>query len=270
VESLKKVRPGLAVRDVQTEGSVQNARLLARGEADYAIIQSDVAAEAVAGRGPFAQGGALTTLRALGSLFPEPIHIVVPAASPIRAVEDLRGKRVNIGAPASGTRHSAVAVLAAHGLKVGDLGKASEGEIDDAVQRLAAGQLDAFFITIAAPTRSLQQLAAGPGMRLLALPSRTINRLVADHAGIVALTLPPNTYPGQHGSVATVATAALLVATTEAPDAEVENVVGFVFGKADLAASGSAEGIKVSKDSGLRGVTIPLHPGASRFFAKRS
>jgi hypothetical protein len=93
---------------------------------------------------------------------------------------------------------------------------------------------------------------------------------VADHAGIVALTLPPNTYPGQHGSVATVATAALLVATTEAPDAEVENVVGFVFGKADLAASGSAEGIKVSKDSGLRGVTIPLHPGASRFFAKRS
>jgi TRAP transporter TAXI family solute receptor len=270
VESLKKVRPGLAVRDVQTEGSVQNARLLARGEADYAIIQSDVAAEAVAGRGPFAQGGALTTLRALGSLFPEPIHIVVPAASPIRAVEDLRGKRVNIGAPASGTRHSAVAVLAAHGLKVGDLGKASEGEIDDAVQRLAAGQLDAFFITIAAPTRSLQQLAAGPGMRLLALPSRTINRLVADHAGIVALTLPPNTYPGQHGPVATVATAALLVATTEAPDAEVENVVGFVFGKADLAASGSAEGIKVSKDSGLRGVTIPLHPGASRFFAKRS
>jgi TRAP transporter TAXI family solute receptor len=270
VESINKVRPERTVRDVSTEGSVQNARMLARGEADYAIIQSDVAAEAVAGRGPFAQGGALTTLRALGSLFPEPIHIVVPAASPIRSVEDLRGRRVNIGEPGSGTRHSAVAVLAVHGLKVGDLGAVGEGGVDDAAKRLVAGQLDAFFITIAAPARSLQKLAAETGMRLLALPSRTINRLVADNPGIVAITLPARTYPGQDEPVATVAATALLVSTTDAPDGEVENVVGFVFGRAALAASGSAEGVKVSKDSGLRGVTIPLHPGASRFFAKRS
>jgi TRAP transporter TAXI family solute receptor len=270
VESLKKVRPELSIRDVTTEGSVDNARLLARGEADYAIVQNDVAAEAVAGRGAFKQGGPLTTLRALGSLFPEPIHIVVPAASPIRTVEDLRGKRVNVGMPGSGTYHSAVAVLAAHGLKVGDLGAASGDGLDDAARRLVAGQLDALFMTIAAPARGLQKLAAGPGMRLLSLPSRTINRLVAEHRGVVALTLPSHTYPGQDEPVATVASTALLVGTTDAPDKEVENIVGFVFGQADLVGSGSAEGVKVSKDSGLRGVTIPMHPGASRFFAKRS
>jgi TRAP transporter TAXI family solute receptor len=270
VEGLRRVRPGIAVRDVQTEGSLNNARLLASGEADYAIVQSDVAAEAVAGRGPFARSGPLTTLRALGSLFPEPVHIVVSAASTIRTVEDLRGKRVNIGAPGSGTRYSAVAVLAAHGLKVGDLGQAGEGGGDDAARRLAAGQLDAFFVTIAAPARGLQALAAGPGMKLLPLPSRTINRLVAEHTGVVAITLPANTYPGQEEPVATVAATALLVSTTDAPDNEVENLVGFVFGRADVAASGSAEAVKVSKDSGLRGVTIPMHPGASRFFARRS
>jgi TRAP transporter TAXI family solute receptor len=270
VDSLRKLRPELAVRNVETEGSVQNARLLASGEADYAIVQGDVAAEAVAGRGPFAKGGPLATLRALGSLFPEPIHIVVSAASTIRAVEDLRGKRVNIGAPGSGTQHSAVVVLAAHGLKVGDLGGASEGGFDEAARRLAAGQLDAVFITIAAPARALQKLAAGPGMRLVPLSSRGISRLVTENPGLVAVTLPENTYPGQGEPIPTVATPALLLSTTEAPDTEVQKVVGFVFGKADLAASGSAEGIKVSKDSGLRGITIPVHPGASQFFAKRS
>ncbi|RPH82075.1 MAG: TAXI family TRAP transporter solute-binding subunit, partial [Candidatus Rokuibacteriota bacterium] len=160
VASLKRPRPGMLIRHVETAGSVQNASLLARGEADYAIIQADVAAEAVAGRGAFARGGALTTLRALGSLFPEAVHVVVPATSPVQSVDDLRGKRVDIGAPGSGTQYSTVAVLAAHGLKVGDLVEASERGREESARRLRAGQLDAIFVTIAAPARDLQDLDA--------------------------------------------------------------------------------------------------------------
>jgi TRAP transporter TAXI family solute receptor len=103
-------------------------------------------------------------------------------------------------------------------------------------------------------------------MRLPALDSRAIEGLVAQNPGFAAMTLPANTYPGQIEPVATVATAALLVGTTDAPDGEVEKIVSFVFTKADLGA-GSAEGVKVSKDNALRGLTIPLHPGAGRFFA---
>jgi TRAP transporter TAXI family solute receptor len=264
--SVKKLRPEMALRNVETEGSVQNAWLLARGEADYAIVQADVATQAVAGRGPFARGGPLTTLRALGSLFPEAVHVVVPAASPIRTIDDLRGKRVDIGPSGSGTHYSAVAVLAGHGLGVRDLGEASERGREEATRRLGAGQLDALFVTIAPPARDLQKLAAGTGMRLLPLASRSINRLLAENPGLVAMTLPVNTYPGQGEPVPTVATTALLVTTTDAPDAEVENVVSFVFAGADLAAAGSAEGVKATKDSALRGITIPLHPGATRFF----
>jgi TRAP transporter TAXI family solute receptor len=243
--------------------------LLARGEADYAIVQADVAAEAVEGRGAFARGGPLTTLRALGSLFPDAVHVVVPAKSPLRTVEDLRGKRVEIGAPGSGTRHSAVAVLAAHGLGVKDLGRAIEDGSDDAAQRMVAGQLDAFFVTIAAPARVLQELAARSGMRLLPLSTRSIERLVADRTGLVAMRLPALTYPGQKEPVATVATAALLVTTSDAPEAEVGDMVVFVFGNADPTSTGSAESVKVSRDSALRGITIPMHAGTSRFFALR-
>jgi TRAP transporter TAXI family solute receptor len=267
-ERMKKVRPEMAVRHVETEGSVQNASLLAQGEADYAIVQADVAAEGMAGRGTFARGGPLTTLRALGSLFPEAVHIVVPAASPMRTVADLRGKRVDVGPPGSGTRYSAVAVLAAHDVRVREVSEAVGGGREEAARRLAAGQIDAFFVTIAPPARALQALAARSGMRLLPLSSRSVERLVTEKTGLVAMTLPAHTYPGQVEPVATVATAALLVATTDAPEAEVGDMVAFVFSKGDLASTGNAEGVKVSKDSALRGITIPLHPGTSRFFGR--
>jgi TRAP transporter TAXI family solute receptor len=268
VERVKKVHPEMAVRHIETEGSVQNASLLAHGEADYAIVQADVAAEAMAARGTFARGGPLTMLRAPGSLFPEAVHIVVPAASPMRTVDDLRGKRVDLGPQGSGTRYSAVAVLAAHGVQVRDASETGEGARQEAARRLAAGQIDAFFVTIAPPARALQELAARSGMRLLPLSSRSVERLVTEKTGLVAMTLPARTYPGQVEPVATVATAALLVATTDAPEAEVGEMVAFVFSKADLASTGNAEGVKVSRDSALRGITIPLHPGTSRFFGR--
>jgi TRAP transporter TAXI family solute receptor len=268
VERMKKVRPEMAVRHIETEGSVQNASLLARGEADYAIVQADVAAEAVAGRGTFAQSRPLTTLRALGSLFPEAVHIVVRASSSIRSVDDLRGKRVDIGPPGSGTRYSAVAVLATHGIPVRELTEAVGGGREEAARRLASGELDAFFVTIAPPARALQELAPRSGLKLLALSSRSVERLVSENIGLVAMTLPARTYPGQAEPVATVATAALLATTTEAPEAEVGDMVAFAFSKADLSSTGNAEGIKVSKDNALRGITIPMHPGTSRFFAR--
>ena len=102
MDRVVKLDQTLKVRNAETAGSVENVRLIGAKQADYALVQSNVAAMAAAGEGPFAQGGAVTSLRALGSLFPEPVHIVVPAASGIRTVEDLRGKRVALGAPDSG------------------------------------------------------------------------------------------------------------------------------------------------------------------------
>jgi TRAP transporter TAXI family solute receptor len=266
VEGASKESGKSKVRNRETEGSVQNALLLARGEADYGLVQSDVAARAFAGEEPFKSGGPVKTLRALGSLFPEPIHLVVAAGSPIREVADLRGKRVDIGLPSSGTRYDAVMVLAAYGLHVRDLAEARQGGLEEAMRRLKDGKLDAFFTTIAAPARNLQEYAARHGFRLLALQGRGIERIVQQGPGLIDITIPANTYPAQTEDVHTLAVVALLVTTSEAPDAEVQRVTELVFDKLNFAASGSAEGAKVSKRTALRGVTIPMHPGASRYF----
>jgi TRAP transporter TAXI family solute receptor len=264
VDAIAAAAPKVKLRQRESDGSVDNAQLLARGEADYAIIQADVAAAAIAGEDVFAQGGPLAGLRAVGALFPEAVHIAVLADSPLREVEQLRGRRVAIGAPGSGTRFDALAVLEAHALKVTDLGEARGDPPAAAVARLKGGQVDAVFLTTLAPTRELQQLAVSPGLRLIPIRAGAIQRLVALRSGLTPITLPANTYPRQHQPLVTVASSALLVTTADAPDPEVAAVADLVFKRMPAQQAGSAEVIRVAPQNARRGVTIPLHAGVTR------
>jgi TRAP transporter TAXI family solute receptor len=265
VARVARLDPKVQVRNVATEGSVANARLIGTREADYALVQSNVAAMAAAGEGAFARGP-VASLRALGSLFPEPVHVVVSARSPIQTVADLRGTRVAIGAPDSGTRADALAVLAAHGLGVKDLAEARDEGLEDAAGRLRAGRLDAFFATVGAPARELQRLATRHPIRLVSLDAAAVERLVTQNPGLVRLHVPANTYPGQKADVTTVAAAALLVTHADVPEAEAALVLRLVFENPDYLSAGSGQGAKISKRSGLRGITVPVHPAASRYF----
>ena len=264
INAVHELAPGVKLRQRFTDGSVENAWLLARGEADYAIIQGDVAAAAVAGRDVFSRGGPLDGLRAIGGLFPEPIQVVVRADSPIREIAELRGRRVSIGADGSGTRYDAVAVLEAHGLKLDDLAEARADTLDEAIARFRRGQVDALFVTAGAPTRPLQQLAIGTQLRLLPIKGAALETLAAARPGLMPILLPANTYPGQKHPAATVAAAALLVTTIDAPDTEVMRVADLVFTRLPERRSANADLLTVSAENELRGVTIPLHPGAAR------
>src|SRR5262245_10412553 len=265
IARVARLREKIRVHNLDTQGSVENVRLIGAGQADYAFVQSNVAAMAPAGEGAFAGEGAVTSLRALGSLFPEPVHIVVSAASGIRTVADLRGKRVAIGTRDSGTRADALAVLAVHGLALKDLAEVRDEGLEAAADGLRAGRLDAFFATIGAPTLAIQRLAIRHPIRLVSLDAAAIERLVTQHSGLVPLLIPANTYPGQKEDRTAIAATALLVTRSDVPDAEVGLFLKLLFENPDVAA-GSAQGAKISKRSALRGITIPLHPAASRYF----
>jgi TRAP transporter TAXI family solute receptor len=256
----------IKARNLATQGSVENARLIGTKEADYAFVQSNVAAMAFAGEGPFAQGSPVTSLRALGSLFPEPVHIVVSAAAAIRTLADLRGKRVAMGPRDSGTRADALAVLAVHGLTVKDLAEVRDDGLEAAAGGLRAGRLDAFFATVGAPTQAIQRLATRHPIRLLSLNNAAVERLVTRDTGLVRLLVPANTYPGQKEDVLTIAATALLVTHGDVPQGEISLVLRLVFENPDYLAAGSAHGAKIAKRSGLRGITIPVHPAASQYF----
>lgn len=264
----KARRGAVRVLAVETEGSIENARLLGRGEADLALVQSDVAWLALNGSGPFAVDGPQTRLAALASLYPEPIHIVVAAASPIRNVEDLRGKRVDLGTPNSGSRLNAVAVLAAHRIALKDLAEARGQGAQAAAAALRGGKIDAFFVTIGAPARGLQQLVAGFPVRLVPITAAAADRMLAERPGLVRLTLPANTYPGQAEAVPTLAATALLLGMQSTPDDEVKALLELAFESTDYLAFGSAQGVRIAKATGLRGIAIPLHPAAAAYFQR--
>jgi TRAP transporter TAXI family solute receptor len=266
IAAVNEAAPNVKLRQRYSEGSVDNAWLLSRGEADYAIVQGDVAAAAFAGEGTFARGGPLATLRAVGGLFPEPIHVVVLPDSPIRTIGQLRGQRVSIGAPASGTRFDALSLLAAHNLKPDELREVSEDPPSEALNKLRSGQLDAVIMTNVTPARMLQQLAVSPGLRLLSIEEAALERLIAERPGLARITLPPNTYPNQREPVVTVAATALLLTTADAPTAEVERVAELVFVRMmpQQQPSNRTDVARASAGTELRGVTIPLHPGAAR------
>jgi TRAP transporter TAXI family solute receptor len=263
IEAVNAVAPSVKLRQRESDGSVENARVLARGEADYGIIQGDVAAAAFTGEDVFAQTGSLANLRAVGGLFPEAIHVIVLGDSPVRGVAELRGKRVGIGAPASGTRFDALAVLEAHGLKPADLAESSEEVPAAAIGRLKRRQLDAIFLTTGAPSPLLQPAAASPGLRLLPISDAVMPRLLERRTGLTQLTLAANTYPRQPDPVRTVASTALLVTTADTPEGEVARVADLVFTKMQTQGGAYAGVIRVSPHTERRGITIPLHAGVA-------
>jgi TRAP-type uncharacterized transport system substrate-binding protein len=149
---------------------------------------------------------------------------------------------------------------------VEELAEASEDSTADALVRLRRGALDAVLLTSTLPSRALQDFAVTPGLRLLPVTDAALEQLVADHPGLARITLPPNTYPQQREAIVGVATMALLVTTADAPTSEVERVVEVVSTRVapQRARPASGEDVaRVAAQTELRGVTIPLHPGAS-------
>lgn len=254
------------VQIVASEGSVANAFLIESQRARVGVMQSDVAAAAVTGQGVFAETGPLSHLRAVASLFPEPVHIVVRADSDIATLADLAGRRVALGSPQSGSRHTALRLLANAGVDASGLVRAESGNPADALAKLAAGELDAVIEVASAPWQQLHDVLRITPLRLVGLDAGLAERIAADQPGLVPLSIPARTYPGQAAPVQTVAATALLVAHSEVAEATVEAVLEFLYVAA--ADRGGVLAARLSKERAMTGITIPVHEGSRRFFAR--
>ena len=260
---------GVPSRAVSTDGSIENVGLLAGRLANVALVQNNIAIRAREGQAPFVCT-AVPELRALASLFPEQVHVILSHGAQVASLADLRGKRVDVGLPNSGTRFDAEALLAEAGLTLADLGEASGRGLADGLDALRRDELDAVIATISAPARRIQAVAEGDGLRLLSLSETEQARLANANTGFVGAVLPAGTYPGQTQPVRTVAVAALLAAPADLPDAEAATLLRDVFDGIDFFAAGSAAGSQISRTTARTGVGIPWHPAAEQFFSGAS
>lgn len=256
--------PGSRGVPVVTRGAEENLQLLRAGTVSLALAQGDAALDAYEGEGAFSGHGPYAALRSVGSLYPEPIHVLVAADSALESIADLRGKRVAIGAPGAASRTTTIRVLQAHGLTLSDI-QGLELSIGAALSALALKQADAVIQVIGTPADDIRELLINTPVRLLPLRDEAVVRLSNEHPGYFPYTIARGTYPHQLADIPTIATAAILLTDTTLSDAEIDSLTRRVFARGlDYSGMGSVQAVRISPRNSTVGLSVPLHPAASR------
>ncbi|EJL42981.1 TRAP transporter solute receptor, TAXI family [Brevibacillus sp. CF112] len=257
---------GVTVTAQATGASAENIRLLRDKKADIAFTQNDIAEYAAAGTNMFQQDGKIDSFQALGALYDETIQIVVSADSNIKSVADLKGKRVSVGAPGSGTEINAQQILEAYGLTFDDT-QLQRLSFADSAKAIQDGKLDAAFQTAGTPTAAITELAATTGVKIIPIDNDKIDAIIAKYPYYVKTTVPANTYQTVPEEVTTVSVKSMLLIRSDLDEDLVYKVTKAIFDNTDKLGHAKAKEIKL--DSVLSGVSIPIHPGAKKYFDEK-
>ncbi|MFO1069655.1 MAG: TAXI family TRAP transporter solute-binding subunit [Geminicoccaceae bacterium] len=258
--------PGLVAVVQTSDGSVANIDGIEKGDLESGFAQSDVAFGAFSGTGVFRDRPPATRIRAIASLYAESVQLVARADAGIGTVADLAGKRVSLDRAGSGTRVDAELILAAFGLSPSDL-EAEDDSPADAVDRMSAGELDAFFVVAGVPTAGVAELADGTGIVLVPIAGPEAGTLVADHPFFARDVIPAGTYAGV-GPVDTLSVRAQWLVSADLEADLVHAILAAFWNPAarTILDAGHPKGRQIVLGSALDGIAIPLHPGAERFY----
>lgn len=259
--------PGLVAVAQATQGSVENLRMIAADQIESGIAQSDIAGWAYAGTGIFAADGPMKELRAIANLFPEDVQIVVRADSSIQSVADLKGKRISLGQMGSGTLADARVILAAAGLSEKDL-SAEYLRPGVAAANITEGTLDGFFLIGGTPVPVIRALASTTPIRLVPIDDEVLARLKAESSSYRRSVIPAGTYPGIDVATPSLGFNALWIVSADASEELIYEITKSLWNEASrrLLAAHNPIGRQVRLDEALEGLTVPLHPGAQRFY----
>ncbi len=253
-----------------TGGSVYNTRTIRQGELDFGVVQSDVQKAGLEGTGAFKDDGAYPELRALFSVHPEPMHLMARADAGINSVEDLKGKKVNIANPGSGTRVLAETLMKYSGITPADFALAAELKSSEQAAALCDGKIDATIWAAGLPNGSSQEATSSCDVKIIALDGPNIEKLLADNTAYAAATIPGGMYPGNADDIPSWGPKATFVTSADTPDEVVYAVVSAVFDNFEdfkklHPAFGRLKEAEMIKD----GLTAPLHPGAEKYYKER-
>ncbi|MDQ3459952.1 MAG: TAXI family TRAP transporter solute-binding subunit [Deinococcota bacterium] len=253
-----------AVAEV-TGASVENVGLIVSGAADMALALADTVLQAYTGtgEGPLA-GRTFDELRALAAIYPNAVQIVTLADSGITSLADLRGRRVSVGAPGSGTEVSAQTILAANGITYDDF-TPERLNFNETAAALRDGQIDAGFWSVGPPTSSILDLASTRDVVLIALSEEEIANAVAAEPTFAPYTLRAEIYPGVAEEVPTISTPNVLIVSEEMDEELAYGVTRTLYEHVDelIAIHPAASDTTVAFS--LEASPIPLHPGAVRY-----
>jgi uncharacterized protein len=207
--------PDVRTQVQATKASVENLILLQQGRGEIAFAMGDSLKAAWDGDEEAGFKSRQDRLRILGAIYPNYIQIVATADSNIKTLADLRGKRLSVGAPKSGTELNSRAILAAAGLSYKDIGKVEYLPFAESVELMKNRQLDATLQSAGLGVASLKDLSASIDIHLVPVPREVVDRIGPP---FVSMKIPANTYTGQDKDVPTAAVANYLVTSSAVSD----------------------------------------------------
>jgi TRAP transporter TAXI family solute receptor len=256
---------------VESSGaSVANAQLIGTGDADFALLQNDIAYYAYQGTtlGAF-QGKAVRKLGGVFTIYPELVHVVATQASGVRSVRDLKGKRVVLGPQGSGTEQNALQLLEIHGLQEADLGKAERIDAAAAADLLKDARVDAVFFTTGLGSAVIVDAFISGKAVMVPVGAAEGGALRAKYPFYAMEKIPANTYKGQDVEVETPAVMAMLVARADLPEDLVYQFTRAIFDNLQQFHAAHAAAKHLKLETALTGMPIPLHPGAGKYFREK-
>ncbi len=261
--------PGVTANAQSTGASVENIGLVANEETEIAFVQNDVTYYAFTGTETFADKDKITNIRGMAMLYPEVIQIIATKESGIKSVEDLKGKKVAVGAPGSGTEVNARQILEEHGIVYADLGKADYLSFNEAADQLKDKQVDAAFVTAALPTAAVTEVTQTADIVLVPVDGEKIKALAAKYPFYTEVVIDGGIYKGNDDDVAAAAVMAMLVVPENLDEDLVYNLTKQIFEQRQVIVDTHARGNDIKLETALDGMPIELHSGAKKYYDEK-
>lgn len=259
-----KVMPEVKTSVQATKASAENLNLLQSGRGEVAFTLGDTYSLAYQGNEEAGFKAPLDKLRTIAAIYPNYIHFLASADSGIANLSDLKGKRVSVGAPKSGTELNSRAILKAAGLSYQDLGKVEYLGYAESVELIKNRQLDATLLSSGLGVAAVRDLATAIKMVVIPIPADVVTKIgdPSYSPGVI----PADTYNGQTADVPTVAVQNYLVTHSGVPEDTVYKMTKSMFESLDEMVAAHAAAKAIDKTRAGKGAPVPLHAGAEKYY----
>ncbi|HOE57669.1 MAG TPA: TAXI family TRAP transporter solute-binding subunit [Bacillota bacterium] len=247
-----------------TGASVENLKLIGKKEAELAIVQNDMTDYAYAGAEAF-KDAKVENVRVLANLYPEVIQIVASADSGINTPIDIKGKKFSVGAPGSGVEANARQLLDVMGMTYNDF-SANYLSFSESADSLKDKHIEGFMFVSGVPNAAIQDTATTSNLKFISISDDMIKKLIDKYPFFTEIVIPAGTYKGQSADVKTVAVKATLIVGSEVSEKVVYDLTKALFDNQKELAEAHAKGAELSLENAVKGVSVPFHPGAEKYY----
>ncbi len=263
----KRKEYGIRATVESTGGSVFNVNAIMAGDLEFGVVQSDRQYQAIRGLAEWKDKGPQKNLRAVFTIHPESITLVAADDAHIKTIQDLRGKRVNIGNPGSGQRQNSIDALTNAGIDYTKDLKAEGVKAAEAPGLLQDGRIDAFFYTVGHPSGAIKEATAG-ARKVHFVPIIAVDKLLSEYPYYARAKILKKLYPGATNTedVATFGVKATFVTSAKVSDKVVYAITKEVFDNFDAFKALHPAYQVLTPEDMLTGLSAPIHPGALRYY----